>query len=212
MRYVRLLYIAQQEQRPSSTASSSTSHNKNTDSNSSSQCNRLHQYHRRQPLLPFSSSVKIDTEVDLELTVCDKVEGQKEQWWKTEGLTAFGKRKEQWWKTEGTLMKSIFMNLFVSVSDWFIVALFLLFSFVKGFLKDIIEKVVKNKRYGAVALCQQTEQATLIYCLDSSTPNSPEPMDRKKRLTEMPKKQQTAPEHHERQSMEKLTKMPIKQH
>ncbi|KAL4565633.1 hypothetical protein LXL04_029736 [Taraxacum kok-saghyz] len=30
-------------------------------------------------------------EVDLELTVCDKVEGQKEQWWKTEGLTAFGK-------------------------------------------------------------------------------------------------------------------------
>ncbi|KAL4562344.1 hypothetical protein LXL04_034545 [Taraxacum kok-saghyz] len=60
MRYVRLLYIAQQEQRPSSTASSSTSHNKNTDSNSSSQCNRLHQYHRRQPLLPFSSSVKID--------------------------------------------------------------------------------------------------------------------------------------------------------
>ncbi|KAL4562358.1 hypothetical protein LXL04_034560 [Taraxacum kok-saghyz] len=62
MRYVRLLYIAQQEQRPSSTASSSTSHNKNTDSNSSSQCNRLHQYHRRQPLLPFSSSVKIDPE------------------------------------------------------------------------------------------------------------------------------------------------------
>ncbi|KAL4564213.1 hypothetical protein LXL04_028269 [Taraxacum kok-saghyz] len=32
------------------------------------------------------------------------------------------------------------------------------------------------------------------------------------RLTEMPKKQQTAPEHHERQSREKLTKMPIKQH
>ncbi|KAL4568775.1 hypothetical protein LXL04_024390 [Taraxacum kok-saghyz] len=62
MRYVRLLYIAQQEQRPSSTASSSTSHNKNTDSNSSSQYNRLHQYHRRQPLLPFSSSVKIDPE------------------------------------------------------------------------------------------------------------------------------------------------------
>ncbi|KAL4573589.1 hypothetical protein LXL04_020400 [Taraxacum kok-saghyz] len=150
MRYVRLLYIAQQEQRPSSTASSSTSHNKNTDSNSSSQCNRLHQYHRRQPLLPFSSSVKIDT-------------GQKEQWWKTEGLTAFGKRKEQWWKTEGTLMKS--------------------------FLKDIIEKVVKNKRYGAVALCQQTEQATLIYCLDSSTPNSPEPMDRKKRCFKWSKKE-----------------------
>ncbi|KAL4567902.1 hypothetical protein LXL04_023498 [Taraxacum kok-saghyz] len=36
--------------------------------------------------------------------------------------------------------------------------------------------------------------------------------DRADRLTEMPKKQQTAPEHHERQSMEKLTKMPIKQH